>query len=72
MRVDWFRVITDLERAGVSLRAQSSAADVSLGTVAYWKNGGQPKHYNGQLLLHLYSRTFGSTSAPIQATLAST
>lgn len=59
MQVDWFRVIVELEQAEVSMRAMSVEADVALGTIAYWKNGGEPKFRNGQMLINLYMRRTG-------------
>lgn len=59
MRVCWFRVIADLEQRGVTLRSQADTAGVSLGTIYYWKQGGEPKYRNGELLLDLYANTLG-------------
>lgn len=67
MQVDWFRVINELEQAGVTLRAQADAADVVLGTVYYWKTGGEPKHRNGRLLIALYEEQTGR-EAPLKST----
>ena len=71
MRIDWFRLITELERNGVTLRAQSSAVGVALGTVYGWKSGSEPKYYHGQILINLYARTLGE-SPPLQSTFRST
>jgi hypothetical protein len=70
-RVHWSLVITELSEAGIDLRAQARRAQVSLGTVYYWRQGGQPKHHNGQMLLDLYVRETGKPP-PIQTTLTST
>ncbi len=70
-RVHWSRVITELSEAGVDLRAQARRAGVSLGTVYYWRQGGEPKYYNGDRLLYLYTTRL-EKSPPMQATLAST
>lgn len=59
MRVSWFRVISDLEQRGVTLRSQADTAGVSLGTIYYWKTGGEPKYANGERLLGLYTNTLG-------------
>lgn len=59
LRVDWFTVVADLERIGVTMRSQAISAEVSLGTIYYWKAGGEPKYRNGQLLLDLYMHQVG-------------
>ena len=59
VKVDWFRVISDLERLGITIQSQAVESEVSPGTIYYWRNGGSPKHYNGELLLQLYMRVVG-------------
>ena len=73
MQVRWFQVIEDLERVGVSLRSQALTAGVSLGTIYYWKSGGEPKYRNGHRLLDLYMLQVGNEPPLLlQATMAST
>lgn len=69
-RVAWFRVISDLEQRGVTLRSQAETAQVSLGTIYYWKSGGEPKYLHGERLLGLYTDTLGIE--PPRLTQAST
>jgi hypothetical protein len=64
LQIDWPTVIDDLERAGVSLRSQAVTVEVSLGTIYYWRSGGEPKYRNGRMLLNLYERHVGN-EAPI-------
>ena len=71
MKVDWFRAISELEQAGITLRSQAITARVSLATIYYWKTGGQPKWYNGNLLLDLYMHQTGR-EPPLHTTQAST
>lgn len=59
MQINWQQVIDDLERVGVSIRSQAVEVDVSLGTMYYWKSGGEPKYRNGRLLLNLYEQRVG-------------
>jgi hypothetical protein len=59
MRIAWFHVISELEQSGITLRSQAEVAEVSLGTIYYWKSGGEPKYRNGEMLLNLYANTFG-------------
>lgn len=70
MRVNWFKVIDDLERCGVSLRSQAVQIEVSLGSVYYWKNGGEPRYSHGSKLLDLYMRQVGN-EPPLQSTICS-
>jgi lambda repressor-like predicted transcriptional regulator len=58
-RVAWFRVIADLEQRGITLRSQADIAGVSLGTIYYWKTGGEPKYLNGERLLGAYTEFLG-------------
>jgi len=58
-RVAWFRVIADLEQRGITMRSQADFAGVSLGTIYYWKSGGEPKYHSGERLIGLYTETIG-------------
>lgn len=69
--IDWFRVISDLERSGLTLRSQADAVRVSAATVHYWKSGGEPRYSHGQIMVSLYiART--NQPLPLQSTLSST
>lgn len=70
MRVAWFKVITELEQQGVTLRSQAEEAEVSLGTLYYWKQGGEPKYVNGERLIGMYTDIVGRE--PPRITAAST
>lgn len=59
VHVVWWRVITDLEKRGVSLRAIAVECGVSLATIYYWKGGAEPRHYLGETLRKLYEREMG-------------
>lgn len=52
--VDWFRIITDLERHGY--RHQDIAVSVGAGksTVVGWKNGSRPAFDEGDSLINLW------------------
>jgi len=70
LRVDWFRLITNLEAKGFSLRYQSESAQVSPSAIHYWKSGGEPRHSAGVRLIDLYTSEV-STSVPLQTTIKS-
>ena len=72
MKVDWFRLIVDLEREGFTLRYQSEAVHVSPATIHYWKCGsGEPRYSHGCRLIELYQETL-HRAAPLQTTYTST
>ena len=70
MRFAWFKVITELEARGLTLRSQAETLQVSLGTLYYWKSGGEPKYIHGEQLLGLYTDVVGVE--PPRITYAST
>lgn len=70
MRISWFHVISGLEGNGLTLRSQATELGVSLGTVYYWKSGGEPRWTHGNMLLNLYA-TRVSSEFP-EATIGST
>lgn len=59
MRVVWFQVVTDLERAGVTLREQAVTVGVVPGAIEKWKAGTEPLYHNGHALLGLYAQRVG-------------
>lgn len=67
MRIDWFTVIAQLERQGVTQRSQADLLGVSRGTIAYWKSGGEPKFHAGIVLLHLYNNHVTTEYLPLTA-----
>jgi hypothetical protein len=65
MRVDWFHLITGLERAGISILEMAAHCGVTGQTIYNWKNGGEPRHFQGEALRTLYEHTVGLASPPI-------
>jgi hypothetical protein len=57
LRIDWFRTVSDLQRAGVPLRIQATISDVGISAVAAWKNGSEPRYSAGYQLIELYHKT---------------
>lgn len=60
---DWFKIVSDLERAGMSLEQQAVEAGVnSKSTVHYWKIGNsEPSYFSGANLIDVYSTVIGTT-----------
>jgi hypothetical protein len=71
LKVNWFSVIDELEERGVSMRSMAIHSQVSLGTIYYWRAGGEPKYRNGHMLLDLYMRQVGK-EPPLATTSRST
>lgn len=61
--IDWFKVVTDLERAGMSLGQQAIDAGArSKSTVHYWKIGNsEPSFSKGMNLIDVYKTVIGTT-----------
>jgi hypothetical protein len=51
LRVDWFRLITDLNRAGHSTRRFADNLGIARTTIEGWKAGSEPKHADGERLI---------------------
>ncbi len=70
MRIDWFRVIVELERARYSHERIAAELMRSKGWVSNLKSvpGTEPRHSDGQALLALWARATGRPvhDAPIE------
>jgi hypothetical protein len=58
-RIDWFRVITDLERKGYSRTVLAMAIDAKKSTVQGWKMGATPRYDDGDRLIELWCQVMG-------------
>jgi hypothetical protein len=67
-RIDWFRVIVDLERARWSLERIAVAVERSKGWVSNLKNipGTEPRFHDGLMLLGLWSQVTGKDRASVE------
>lgn len=52
---DWTQIIAELEAAGITAYKLSMMCYRTFNTVKHWKAGGQPKHYEGEMLLAIYA-----------------
>lgn len=67
-RVDWFRVLADLKRAGLSLRNIAALTGLSKNQLIGLRNqDAEPKHVAGEALVALWSQasSLGRASVPI-------
>lgn len=62
MIVDWFRVIADLQRAGLDHGQLGRELDVSRRTIGHWQCGiHEPRYSKGVALLEIYRSVVKST-----------
>ena len=55
IRVDWFRVMAELQAKGYSVTAVSAAIDVAKSTVMGWRIlDAEPRHSDGERLVGLW------------------
>lgn len=52
--INWFIVINDLKKAGISGREIARRLDVSVSTVVMWKNGSSPSYEKGVKLVQMW------------------
>lgn len=56
-RRDWFHILRDLRKAGVSYREVARKVQrCSVATVVHWAEGGEPKDSDAQVVLALYAK----------------
>ena len=66
-RVDWWKVVMRLNRAGFGLHAISRKTTVPVSTLAGYKNlNVEPKHRDGKSLLEMWDQEIGE-EWPLQA-----
>lgn len=59
-RVDWFRVLAELQQRGYSVTSVSVAIGVPKSTVMGWKTlAAEPRHADGEELVKLWMRVHG-------------
>ncbi len=65
-RINWFCVIFDLKRVGVSSYDIAILLDLSHTTVLRWGDGAEPRHDDGERLLSLWSSRTGKDRSEVQ------
>lgn len=73
-RVDWFRLLMDLKRAGLGLEGIALRVEVSKSAVIGWKNlDAEPRHTDGERLIALWAEMTGHATdrLPLQGQTAS-
>lgn len=59
--VDWWKIIYDLQRSGMTHKQQASSIGVSRRTIGYWQNGHEPPYSKGVELIELHKSVINST-----------
>lgn len=61
-RIDWFRVLADLDYLGLNNADVSRRLEIPERTIGGWKNAGtEPRHCDGEALLALWRQMTGKT-----------
>jgi hypothetical protein len=66
-KTDWFKVITALERSGMSQEKIGKAVGRDHTMICRYKEGTEPKHSVGERILEMY-RSLTGNSAEMQST----
>ncbi len=54
-RRDWFVILRDLMKAGVSMAQVARQCGREKGSVMHWSNGGEPRESDARIVLALYA-----------------
>ena len=63
-RHDWKKVIAEIEAAGITTHKLATMLHRQYNQVARWKNGSEPKHYEGEMLLIIH-REYVEVKEPV-------
>ena len=55
-KINWFVIISDLKRAGISGREIARRLNVSVSTVVMWKQGSSTSYEQGAELLNMWKK----------------
>ncbi|WP_085248082.1 hypothetical protein [Gilliamella mensalis] len=63
-KIDWFIVISDLQRNKISMSRLATDLKVSERTIANWKSVNEPKYSAGIKIIELWRKTMNRTEIP--------
>ena len=63
-KIDWFKIISDLQRNKISMSRLSKELKVSERTIANWKGVTEPKFSAGLTLVELWKKTTNKNQLP--------
>lgn len=55
-RIDWFRVLIDLQRRGLPVSLVAGQLRIPESTILRWKQGAEPRYADGEALVSLWAR----------------
>lgn len=64
-RIEWFRVISDITRAGIPMMQIAKELGVSKSAVFGWKQGAEPKHGDGESLVALWCKVMAQDKSKL-------
>lgn len=67
-RVDWFRLVTDLQYAGVSMREAARRIGVAEGQLRNLRKGGEPLYPRGDALIELWCEVLAKSRTDLPMT----
>lgn len=56
---DWFAVITEINRLGITHRDIADQIGIPKTTIIDWKQGAEPRHADGEVLIDFWCRVTG-------------
>lgn len=59
-RVDWFKVITGILRAGYSIQSIGETIGIPRSTLIGWKQGAEPRYTEGERLVSFWCQITGN------------
>ena len=68
-RIDWFRVIVDLQALKFRTRKIAKAIETTHPAVLGWKQGGEPRHDAGERLIALWMTKTGKERELVPMTM---
>ncbi|WP_334106466.1 hypothetical protein [Methylobacillus sp.] len=63
--VDWFRILADLNKIGISLHATAEQTSIPYSTLQGYKGGAEPKYSTGCTLVALWSERTGKAEKDV-------
>lgn len=65
-RVDWFRIIADINGRGVSVCQMSERTMIPRTTIQALKSGTEPRHCDGEKIIHLWRELMSHSTPKVQ------
>lgn len=67
LKINWFKIVSDLERNKMTQSHQAMEVDVSQVSIYYWKTEkAEPSFSNGLAIIDLYKSVIGTTEGLVK------